>query len=63
LGMEAISDTSFSPSMIKSGTIKSLGVRLVSATRLRRAGDCLKILFLLCRYIGQILKGKKRWYK
>jgi hypothetical protein len=49
--MEAISDCSLSPSVIKSGTIKSFGESFVSAIRLLIAGVARKILFLRCKYI------------
>jgi hypothetical protein len=56
--MEDISVCTFSPSSINSGTIKSLGVKIVSATMLRIAGVVLKILFLLGKYILENLNHK-----
>ena len=41
----------FFPSSMKIGKIKSLGVSVVSATRLLIAGLVLKIRYLFCKYI------------
>src|SRR3954469_19334605 len=45
----------FSPSSINNGAIKSLGVNVVSATKLLMAAFVLNILFLFCKYISNAI--------
>src|ERR1700677_4899810 len=53
--MDAISVFTPVPSSINNGTIKSFGVRMVSATIARIAGVCRKIRLRRCRYIDSSL--------
>src|SRR5674476_1507124 len=56
--MDGISKTTFSPSSINNGAMKSLGVSIVSATILLMEALLRNIRFRFCKYISLNLKFK-----